>query len=210
MDQGSKHRQFKGVTGIVVHDHWKPYYQMSTKHALCNAHHLRELQSFIEAKEPWSKKMKKVLLCMHKYRQAFTEEIPKLKLKRLEEMYDKILDEGLAYHLKRREQFPCGGRTIRKRYYGHNLVLRLKNFRGDVLRFLYNPAVPFTNNQAEQDIRMMKLKQKISGGFRTTKGADVFIQIRTFLSTARKQKWDIFEVLANAIKGQIILPVHAD
>ena len=65
-----------------------------------------------------------------------------------------------------------------------------------------NPAVPFTNNQAERDLRMMKLKQKISGGFRTYKGAEVFVRIRTLLSTARKQEWNIFQVIADAVVGK--------
>jgi transposase len=95
----------------------------------------------------------------------------------------------------------------RKRYPGHNLLLRLRDYRCDVLRFLYDPTIPLTNNQAEQDLRMMKLKQKISGGFRTTNGAEVFIRIRTFLSTARKQGWDIFNTLANSINGEIPLPI---
>jgi len=185
-----------GVIGTVVHDHWKPYYQMDTKHALCNAHHLRELKALIEGKEVWSKKMRKLLLFMHKYRQFFPDKIPREKIKRLEKIYAEIIKEGLAYHLKRRKELPCGGKLIRKRYPGHNLLLRLQNYRNDVLRFLHDPIVPFTNNQAEQDIRMMKLKQKISGGFRTPKGADVFVCIRTFLSTARKQQWDIFSALS--------------
>ena len=86
--------------------------------------------------------------------------------------------------LKRREQLIFGGRLTRKRYAGHNLLLRLEKYKEDVLRFLHDPIVPFTNNQAEQDIRMMKVKQKISGGFRTTKGAEIFSRIRGFISTA--------------------------
>ena len=197
----------EGVIGTVVHDHWKPYYQMNVAHALCNAHHLRELQALIEDKEAWAKKMKKLLLFMHKYRQLFVDEIPKEKTNRLDKIYNKIIEEGLGYHLKRRKNLIYGGMFTRKRYPGHNLLLRLKNYRSDVLRFLYDPTIPFTNNQAEQDLRMMKLKQKISGGFRTTNGAEVFIRIRTFLSTARKQGWDIFNTLANSINGEIPLPV---
>ena len=197
----------EGVTGTIVHDHWKPYYQMNNVHVLCNAHHLRELESLVEDKEAWAKKTRKLLLFMHRYRQFFAAEIPKEKIKRLERMYTEIIEEGLEYHLKRRKNLIYGGMFTRKRYPGHNLLLRLKDYRSDVLRFLYDPTIPFTNNQAEQDLRMMKLKQKISGGFRTTNGAEVFIRIRTFLSTARKQGWDIFNTLANSIDGEIPLPV---
>ncbi len=78
---------------------------------------------------------------------------------------------------------------------GHNLLLRLQARKEDALRFLANPAVPFTNNQAEQDARMAKLKQKISGGFRSQKGAEDFAIIRSFISTAKKQGWNIIQAL---------------
>ena len=67
----------------------------------------------------------------------------------------------------------------------------------DVLRFLVDPTVPFTNNQAERDIRMMKLRQKISGGFRSDQGAEIFATIRSFISTAKKQGWKIIEALTS-------------
>jgi transposase len=134
---------------------------MNNIHVLCNAHHLRELQSLVEDKEVWAKKMKKLLLFMHKYRQLFANEIPKEKTNRLEKIYAEIIEEGLKCHLKRRKNLVYGGRFTRKRYPGHNLLLRLRDYRCDVLRFLYDHAIPFTNNQAEQDLRMMKLKQKM-------------------------------------------------
>ena len=140
---------------------------------------------------------------MHKHRQLFDSGAPEQKIIRLEKIYDKIVSEGINYHLKRREQLLYGGKFTRKRYPGHNLLLRLEKYREDVLRFLHNPAVPFTNNQAEQDIRMMKVKQKISGGFRTTSGADVFVRLHTFFSTIRKQNLDIFTSTANAINGEL-------
>ena len=74
-------------------------------------------------------------------------------------------------------------------------MLRLSNQKPDVLRFLHNPAVPFTNNQAEQDARMMKLKQKISGGFRSEDGANDFSVVRSLLATARKQGWNMLNTL---------------
>lgn len=207
----SEHRKalLDEICGTVVHDHWKPYYQMNTKHALCNAHHLRELEALIDPdKEAWAKKMKKLLLFMCKYKQCLDSEIPEQKISRLEKIYDKIVKEGLEYHLKRREKLLYGGRFTRKRYAGHNLLLRLEKYKEDVLRFLHDPIAPFTNNQAEQDIRMMKVKQKISGGFRTTDGADVFVRLRTFLSTVRKQSLGIFTSITNAIDNR--LPILAD
>ena len=84
--------------------------------------------------------------------------------------------------------------------------MRLWNYRADVLRFLTNLLVPFTNNQAERDLRMMKCKQKISGGFRSEKGAQIFSRIRGFISTARKQGWNVFESIQQVIRGCTPMP----
>jgi transposase len=200
----------EGLIGVVVHDHWKAYYQLSNAlHALCNQHHLRELKALIEYdKESWAKKMQRFLRVGLQYRHAYKDKkIPDDKLSRLTNLYDQIVDEGIIFH----ENLPAfsikksRGRIARRT--GHNLVLRLKNYRDDVLRFLTDPLVPFTNNQAERDIRMMKCKQKISGGFRSTKGADIFARIRGFISTARKQGWNIFESIQQVVRGCVPMPV---
>jgi transposase len=115
--------------------------------------------------------------------------------------YNRILKEGIAFH---EAQPPLvralahGERKRRgrqRRRTGHNLMLRLSTRKEDVLRFLSNPDVPFTNNQAEQDGRMMKVKQKISGGFRSEEGAITFVTIRSVISTAKKQGWSVLETL---------------
>lgn len=192
------------MSGIVVHDHWKSYYKMpNVLHALCNQHHLRELKAVIEFdQEKWARKMQRFLRFTLHYRHFYDEKpIPHEKLEKLKSLYEKIVNEGVLYH----DQLPAyakknkRGRTAKRT--GHNLVLRLKNYRDDVLRFLTNPSVPFTNNQAERDIRMMKCKQKISGGFRTVKGAEIFIRIRGFISTARKQGWNVFESIQQVVRG---------
>jgi transposase len=90
-----------------------------------------------------------------------------------------------------------------KRRVGHNLLLRFQNFRGDVLRFLTEPNVPFTNNQAERDLRMMKCLQKISGGFRSFDFAVSFANIRSFLSTASQHGLNLLEVITDALQGNI-------
>ena len=111
------------------------------------------------------------------------------------------MTRGLAFHegLPPLPQKSQQGRP--KRRVGHNLLLRLKNFAADVLRFMRQAQVPFTNNQAERDLRMMKLKQKISGGFRSTKGANAFAAIRSMLSTARKRDLNLLEILTTAVQG---------
>lgn len=200
----------EGLKGTVVHDHWKPYYQLSdVKHGLCNQHHLRELKALIEYdKESWARKMQRCLRVALHYRHAYGNEvIPSTLLKRLQTLYDTIVEQGLDFHEKQPVFSIKTGRGRTARRTGHNLVLRLKNYRDDVLRFLTDPAVPFTNNDAERDIRMVKCKQKISGGFRSTKGANMFARIRGFISTARKQGWNIFESIQQVVQGA--LPVLA-
>src|SRR5215475_5835166 len=106
--------------------------------------------------------------------------------------------EGLAFHEAQPALAVTKGRKCRgrqRRRTGHNLLLRLSIRKQDVLRFLTDPDVPFTNNQAEQDGRMMKVKQKISGGFRSDDGANTFVINRTVISTAKKQDWNVLETL---------------
>src|SRR4051812_12749236 len=186
------------VAGIVVHDHWKPYYTMqSVLHALCNAHHLRELKALVDIeKEEWARKMQRLLRrACHVTNRARERGIPMKPrlIECFERHYDTIVAEGLLFHEAQaplvRTMIKGGskprGRTPRRT--GHNLLLRLATRKEDTLRFLHNATVPFTNNQAERDGRMMKLRQKISGGFRSLEGAMDFALIRSFFSTARKQ-----------------------
>ena len=195
-----------GVLGIIVHDCWKPYFAMEgVVHALCNAHHLRELKALIDIeKEPWALAMSRFL--RHACHAVNLTRRRHIGLKPgflwwLSARYDRIIVQGLAFH---ENQPPLGAlvgtrerkrRGCARRRTGHNLLLRLQDHKADVLRFLTHPAVPFTNNQAEQDIRMMKVKQKISGCFRTETGAQTFAILRTILSTARKQGWNLLDTL---------------
>ena len=195
------------VVGIVVHDHWKPYYTIEgVLHALCNAHHLRELKALVEIeKEEWARKMQRLLRrACHITNRARERGVP-LKpqlIECFERRYDVILAEGLAFHETQlplvRAVIKAGGKRRGRapRRTGHNLLLRLAKHKEDTLRFLRDPTVPFTNNQAERDGRMMKLRQKISGGFRSLQGAMDFALIRSFVSTARKQDWNIIDALS--------------
>jgi transposase len=196
------------VKGIVVHDHWKPYYTMQgVLHALCNAHHLRELKALVEIeREDWARKMQRLLRrACHAANLARERGVP-LKPRLIESLecrYDAILAEGLVFHaaqvpLARAAMKGAGkrrGRTPRRT--GHNLLLRLATRKEDTLRFLHDSTVPFTNNQAERDGRMMKLRQKISGGFRSFEGAIDFAVIRSFFSTAKKQGWNIIDAVTS-------------
>jgi len=158
------------------------------KHSLCNAHHLRELKALMEIeKERWAFQMDRLLRYLNRAGIVCFERVSKI--------YDQIIRKGLAFH----ESLGAVESGKRKRRVGHNLLIRLANFKEDVLRFLTTPGVPFTNNQAEQDVRMMKIKQKISGGFRTTDGANNFAVIRGFISTKRKQNLNILSAIAEQL-----------
>ena len=192
----------------MVHDHFKSYYKLTdVVHALCNQHHLRELKSLIDyEKERWARNMSRCLRLALRYRHQYSDEpIASDILTRLDNLYDKIITQGLLYH-ELLPLLPKKGRGRAKRRTGHNLLLRLRDYKEDVLRFLIDIDVPFTNNQAERDIRMMKCKQKVSGGFRSQEGANIFARIRGFLSTARKQGWNILDSIADAFRGNTPCP----
>ena len=190
--------------GVIVHDQFRPYYRLNgLAHALCNAHHLRELKALIEIeKEAWAKKMSRLLVKMSR---AVAKAVEKGQLvlaerqrRRFEALYDAIVAQGIAFH---EAQPPLdrkpGARGRKPQRPGHNLLERLRAYRSDVLRFLFDFAVPFTNNRAEQDIRMMKVRMKISGCFRTNAGAETFATLRSVISTARKRGWNILQTLAS-------------
>jgi transposase len=192
------------VTGIVVHDHWKPYYTLKgVLHALCNAHHLRELKALVEIeKEDWARKMQGLLRRACHATNLARERGVTLKpglIALIERRYDLILAQGFVFHEAQPTLIPAEVKARRRgrlpRRVGHNLLLRLNTRKQDVLRFLTDPLVPFTNNVAERDGRMMKLRQKISGGFRSEDGAKEFAVIRSLISTARKQGWDVLKAL---------------
>ena len=193
------------VAGIVVHDHWHPYYTLKgVLHALCNAHHLRELKALIEIdKEDWARQMQRLLRrACHAVNLARAQDLPlrPALIALIERRYDAIVAEGLAFHERQHALPKTRPRGKPPRRVGHNLLLRLSSRKPDALRFLTNASVPFTNNLAERDGRMMKLRQKISGGFRSERGAADFAVIRSMLSTARKQGWDLLQTLAGDLE----------
>ena len=147
-------------------------------HALRKAHYLRELQALIDIeKEDWARKMQVLLRrACHATNLAreFGVALTARLIARIQRRYDAILAEGIAFHEAQPPLRRARRHGRKPRRVGHNLILRLQQHRDDVLRFLDDPDVPFTNTQAERDARMMKLRQKISGGFRSRSGADDF------------------------------------
>jgi transposase len=154
--------------GVAIHDHWYPYFANDkASHSLCNAHHLHEL-TFIheQEKEDWAKRMKDLLLQAKKDVDTHMEQrfLPIDIILQIESAYTQIITEGIAYHSCLPPLNKCK-RGRQKQRDGKNLLDRLREKRRYVLRLMYNLAVPFTNSQGEQDIRMVKLKHKDSWMF---------------------------------------------
>ena len=198
--------------GTVVHDHWKPYCARKARvdaHALCGAHHLRELKAIEEIeKEPWAKAMADLLTganrLKHEARERGEAGLPAAVLQSVAAEYQTLIANGLAFH----ESLPPltkrpAARGRRAKRPGHNLLVRLRDYQHDALRFIADFAVPFTNNQAEQDLRMMKVRMKISGAFRAIDGARTFAAVRSVISTARKHGLNILETLTQPPDGII-------
>ena len=187
---------FQGLSGTVVHDHFRSYYTLSDVfHALCNSHHLRELKALSEIeKESWAIRMSRLLRYANKHRN---------KAEAVRLVYDRIVDEGITFHELQTPLTTESKRGRKKRRIGHNLLLRLRDHREEVLRFLQNNEFPFTNNCAEQALRMMKLRMKISGCFRSLAGAEIFANIRSFTATCKKQGINVFSALEGLFQGKM-------
>ena len=189
--------------GVVVHDGFKSYGALAgAEHALCNAHHLRELKALIEFDaEPWAGPMRDLLIeanrAVGQARARGERTLPPTVLTAFETRFWETLRQGLAFHRKlpRLPRAAKRGRT--KRRAGENLLRRLHRFKDDALRFLRDFDVPFTNNLAEQALRMMKVKMKISGAFRTAAAAHDFATLRSVVATATKQRWNILHTLSD-------------
>jgi transposase len=197
--------------GTLIHDYWKAYYNYFCKHALCNAHQLRELKFLNERhNQEWAKELI-TLLVIYKdvgdfYRNK-DEQIPLKYVRDFESSYDKVVQKGLDANPKLiEEKENKGKRGRKKRTLEQNMLNRLKERRKEILRYMHDLSIPFDNNQAERDIRMVKLKQKISGCFRSRLGAKIFCRIRSYLSTCRKQNVNLLQALEDAIIGKPFIP----
>ena len=185
----------------LVHDHWKPYYKYEALHALCNQHLLRELKFLVEQhQEAWAAELSRFLLDW-KDDPLIHSGLDEAQFKRAHARYQAIVRQGRRDYPRRQ---PGQGRT--RQCKAANLLDRLEDFDLSVLAFLIDPNVPFTNNQGERDIRMIKIKQKISGCFRTLFGAQVFARIRSYLSTCRKQGRNLWEACYQVVIGQPFMP----
>jgi transposase len=175
-------------TGILCHDHWKPYYTYECVHSLCNAHHLRELaRAWEQDNQKWAKGVKALLENMNHAVNHASGQLESVVAEEYRHKYRAILKKAETECPPPDETQQKGKRGRMKRSKARNLLERLRDFENDVLRFLDNKIVPFTNNLGENDIRMTKVQQKISGCFRSLDGAKIFCRVRSYLSTCRKQ-----------------------
>lgn len=198
-------------TGTAVHDHWFPYFAYKqVKHGLCNAHHLRELKYVYEQeKAQWAKEMESLLLkgnkIVNEAKAQGQNELKPEAIQLISQEYTQVILKGALYYQglseiaeTEKEMNLAEEGQVKS---GINLFRRLLHKMEAVLAFIYDFDVPFTNNEAEQEIRMQKVKQKISGCFRSFEGGVISCRIRSYIATARKQGWEILESLADAIRG---------
>jgi len=198
--------------GVLVHDHWSACQRYPCWHAFCNTHHLRELTVIAERSpsQPWATDMiallcqANALVSVAQAQAQALKALPTGDVERLRTRYDTILTEAEADNPPRFRRPGTRGRI--KQSPACNLIRRLREHRNEVLRFLTDRRVPFDNNQAERDLRMPKLKQKVFSYFRSKTGGDAFAIIRSYLSTRRKQSDDLFNSLVLMFQGQPPMP----
>lgn len=196
--------------GRAMHDHWKAYLTFENcQHAFCNAHHLRELQFVVEQyDQTWADEMAQLLLDIKFEVETAPPDamsLPPEQLAYFEQRYDELIQQGLEANPPPVDP-PPKKRGRKKQSPPKNLLDRLQQYKPEVLAFMYDFRVPFDNNLAERDVRMTKVKQKISGTFRTRTGAETFCAIRSYISTARKHGCNVIEAIHDALTGAPFMP----
>ena len=194
----------KTFGGKLVHDFYSAYQHLVARHAFCNAHLLRDLTRVEEQfEQSWATQLK-TLLCDTK---RLVETSPKQcleapELSELSQAYS--TDQAKAANPATPRHSAKRGRM--KQSFAHNLTLRLERHQQAILRFASDPSVPFDNNQAERDLRMMRLKEKISGSYRSAQGAHIFARLRGYCSTLKKQSLNILDALTRLFQHDPLLP----
>ena len=193
-----------GYNGRLMHDFWGPYDKLEhCEHLRCNAHLLRELKACAEDRHRWASELTSTLVAMKQARdearQSEQKAVPKKRRRELEARYDHWVKKGLSEHPAVGK--PIGQRGRAKQSTEHNLLNRLESKKREIIAFQHDISLPFDNNLAERDLRMMKVQQKISGCFRSEAGAKAFCVIRSYLSTARKQGLNLITSIRKALAG---------
>jgi transposase len=196
--------------GTAMHDAWPAYRRYGSRHALCNAHHLREL-TFLEQEwgMKWAGRMKELLLeikrAVEEAVAAGQSEVAAGMRQGFVRRYNRLVRQGLAKE-SQKPALGSGKRGRKRQSKAKNLLDRLHQYRRETLRFMEDFGVPFDNNLAERDLRMMKVQQKVSGCFRSEGGAEIFCRIRSYVSTMRKQGHNVLTVLKSVFAGHPIAP----
>jgi len=197
--------------GVAVHDGYQSFRVYECRHALCNAHHLRELTALEEQGEVWAEQMKGLLVQVKRAVEMAREggqcslSLTPERVLEFEERYRKLVADGLESNPPNPPPSePRRGRVKQSKAY--NLLVRLRDYQEDVLRFMHDFEVPFDNNQAERDLRMAKVRQKVSGCFRSPAGVEAFCRIRGYISTLRKQHMHLLSALVQLFRGPPIMP----
>ena len=209
----------EGIKGVLVHDGLASYKGLDCTHSLCNAHHIRELVYIHEQEnekmwDPWAQEMIDLLLQGLGEVDRTQGPLDGPRQAWFEARWSTLLEHGEAFNPQTQrtgtsQDVGMGSRGRIKQSKAANLLRRLREHRQEVWRFMTDVDVPFTNNLAEQALRMAKVKQKISGCFRTEHGADTFFTIRSYLATMTKQKNNLFECLVSVFNRQTIQPSFA-
>ena len=192
--------------GILVHDHWTPYNHYECTHSYCNAHILRELNGITEKENViWSQDMHTLLtnmnIAVYKAKESDKIQLSQPQIQKFIKNYGKIIQSANNY-------YPPPDKSIKnsrgrpKQAKGKNLLDRLSKYQAGTLRFLNDFHVPFTNNLAERDLRMIKVKEKISGSFASFKGGEIFCRIRSYISTLKKNNIAVLKGLRDTLAGK--------
>lgn len=209
----------QGIQGVLVHDGLASYKGLDCTHSLCNAHHIRELVYIHEQEsekiwDPWAQEMIDLLLQALREVDLAGGPVDASRQAWFEAQWSALLERGEAFNPQAQrtgtsQDAGLGSRGRIKQSKAANLLRRLREHRQEVWRFITDVDVPFTNNLAEQALRMAKVKQKISGCFRTEHGAATFFTIRSYLATMTKQKANLFDCLVSVFNRQTIQPCFA-
>ena len=217
--RGSEANEDMGIlpayNGTSMHDGWSSYFKFKCKHALCNVHHLRDL-IFIheEEKRKWAKDVIDLMITIkatvdRRKPIHFKLDIPEIK--NFEDEYDLLIEKA---KIEDPPPIACNTQGLikkrgkMKKTKSQNLLERLQKYRKEALAFMYDFSVPFDNNLAERDLRMMKVQQKISGNFRSWDGAKIFCCIRGYISTVKKNSISVIDAIQGAFEGHPFIPAR--
>ncbi len=192
--------------GTLVHDFWKPYFKLACEHGLCNAHHLRELTGIQElTDQKWPQELSELLIEIKDSIESSDKGLTDIQIESFSKRYDLLIEKGYSENPPPPEP-AVKKRGRKKQSKARNLLDRLKEFKREALAFMFDHRVSFDNNLSEREIRMFKVKQKISGEFRSNTGIKMFCRIRGYISMVRKNSLPVLESINLALLNKPFMP----